>query len=444
MLLRRTWLRFIPTLVGLIAFGLLATLYVLATPLYLAILFFIGIDPWSYPFLDGQFMYAMKHCWEHGVDIYKSVPCDVVPGNKMAYSPLWPRLPFLPDDTTARVPIGLATDVLLLLSICVLPPVKTVREAALLTLATLSTMVCFALERNNIDVWMYLLIVIGVLLFIQSGAMRCLAYFVIFTAGLLKYYPLALMLLAIRELHARFLLIAALSSVGLAVFATVFWSELLQELPNIPAGSPFADLVGIANMPLASAQVAAPLIRLGPQGQAIIALSLRLALTALVLGRAIMLAGHPAFAASIDRVARTDTVWLVTGCLTMGACYLLGQNVGYRGIYLLIVLSGLLALCRACEAGRLRSYLVISTIIVVPIMWMEGARGWVALLLKDSPLPVKAVSACLLWITRELLWLNLECVLLAVVIAYAMQSATGNAVRSRLGWLVSARRIVNN
>src|ERR1700739_1987060 len=73
-------LRFVPTIVGLIAFGLMTILYLYDAKLYLSILQFVGIDPWSYPFIDGEFMYAMKHCWIQGVDVYQSVPCDVVPG----------------------------------------------------------------------------------------------------------------------------------------------------------------------------------------------------------------------------------------------------------------------------------------------------------------------------------------------------------------------------
>ena len=67
----------------------------------------------------------------------------------------------LPSDTAARVPIGVTTGLLLLISIAWLPPARSCRDAVLLSLATVSTMVWFALERNNIDVWIYLLIFVG-------------------------------------------------------------------------------------------------------------------------------------------------------------------------------------------------------------------------------------------------------------------------------------------
>jgi hypothetical protein len=439
-------LRFVPTIVGLIAFALLTILYLYSTNLYLSILDFIGIKPTSYPFIDGEFMYAMKQCWAQGVDVYQSVPCDVVPSHKMAYSPLWQRLPFLPADKAARVPVGLATDLLLLMSIAILPPARTVRDAVLLSLATISTMVCFALERNNIDVWIYLLVVGGALLFIRPGVTRGVAYFVFMMAGLLKYYPMVLFGLALKERPTRFLLVAALSAAGLALFATVFWSELLEELPNIPTDSPYFDLVGIVNIPLAIAQVAATNPSLGPRAPALIALSSRLLLTAVVVGWAIISARRPGFNQAIARLTEADSILLVAGCLVMGGCYLLGQNVGYRGIFLLIVLSGLLALCRATDDRELRSRLETVALLIVPMMWMEGIRNWTTLIfdsLSDSP-AVRFYARSLAWELRELLWLNLERMMLAVLIAYVVRSATGSWVRSLVRRLVLRRRLAAN
>jgi hypothetical protein len=439
-------LRFVPTIVGLIAFGLMTMLYLYDARLYLSILQFIGINPWSYPFIDSEFMYAMKHCWAQGVDVYQSVPCDVVPGAKMAYSPLWQRLPFLPADKGARVPVGLATDLLLLLSIAFLPPARTLRDAALLSLATVSTMVCFALERNNIDVWIYLLVISGGFLFVRPGATRGVAYVAFMMAGLLKYYPLVLFGLALKERPTRMLLIAALSVAGLAIFVTVFWSELLEELPNIPTNSPYADMVGIANIPIAISQIAATNPSLGPRAPALTALSLRVLLTALVVGWAIISARRPGFNLAIDRLAETDSVLLVVGCLVMGGCYLLGQNVGYRGIYLLIVLSGLLALCRAIDDPKLRSKLETVTLLIVPMMWMEGVRYWIILNLDSLSAPpvVRFFAEILAWLLREVLWFNLECVMLAVLIAYAVHSATGRSVRSLVRRLVLRRGLTVN
>jgi hypothetical protein len=434
MSLRRISLRLAPTLVGVAAFGMMAALYRLNTVIYLDIQYFIGLDPWRYPFLDSEFMYAMKNCWQHGVDVYQAVPCDVVPGNKMAYSPLWQRLPFLPTERAARVPIGLATDLLWLLSLTLLPAARAWWEAALLSLATLSSMVCFALERNNIDVWIYLLITVGVLLFIRPGVARALGYAVFLAAALLKYYPFVLFGLALKQRPRGFLSIAGLATAALAIFAVWFWPELREELPNIPAGSPFADYVGLTNLPLAVADLMEMDGPMAPQHRSVVVLGLRLWLLALVFVFAILLARRPGFAAAVARLRETDATWLVAFCLVMGGCYALIQNVSYRGIYLLPVLSGLLALRRASETPALRSRLLAVSVTLMPIMWMEALRHWVAMLkaLPVSPF-LQDIPIALVWLARELLWLNLERVLIAVLLVFAVQSATVLSVRAWWG-----------
>ena len=431
---RRIALRLVPALVGLAAFGAMAALYRLQIVTYLNILYFVGLDPWHYPFLDSEFMYAMKNCWQRGIDVYQAVPCDVVPGNKMAYSPLWQRLPFLPTEPSARVPIGLATDLLWLLSLALLPPARAWWEAALLSLATLSSMVCFALERNNIDVWIYLLIVVGVLLFIRSGAARALGYAVFLAAGLLKYYPFVLFGLALKQRPRGFLLIAGVATAALAIFVAWFWPELREELPNIPAGSPFADYVGLTNLPFAIADLMEMDGPMDPRHRALVVLGLRLWLLALLIVLALLLARRPGFAGAVARLRQTDATWLVAFCLVVGGCYALIQNVSYRGIYLLPVLGGLLALRRASDDPATRSRLLAVSLTLLPIMWMEALRHWVGMLkgLPISPF-LQDIPIALVWLARELLWLNLERVLIAVLLVFAVQSTTVLSVRAWWG-----------
>ena len=319
--------RFLPTIVGLTSFAVMCLLYQCNTTIYLEILRALGIQPWRYPFMDGEFMYAMKHCWKQGIDVYRSVPCDVLPGNKMAYSPLWQRLPMLPDDTAAAVPIGLTTDLLLLISIAWLPPSRSVRDVVLLSMATVSTMVCFALERNNIDVWIYLILFVGCLLFNDYYLSRCLSYALFFVAGLLKYYPMVLFALALRERPTRFWAVAFGCLGGTALFVLGFQQELQEGLRNIPAGSPIYDMVGIVNIPL----IAADLVGKTAGEQSITRLSLRLCLTAVVMISAYRLAARPEFAAALARMPEAHSVWLLFGCLVMGGCYLAVQRSRVSG-----------------------------------------------------------------------------------------------------------------
>lgn len=264
------------------------------------------------------------------------------------------------------------------------------------------------------------------------------AYIVFMIAGLLKYYPFLLFGLALKERPTRTWLIATLSATGLAVFVVIFWGELMEALANIPVASPFGDAVGIVNLPRALARAMAAVIEMGPRGQASLTLLFRFLLTVVVVKWAIGLAGRSAFVAAVVRLSERDSIWLVVGCLVMGGCYLLTQNVGYRGIYLLIVLIGLLALRRASDDPAVSSEVSRMALLTPLIMWMEGIRLWVRLLVETiaAPTVVYQFVIVLIWLVRELLWLNLERVLLAVLLVVAARSATGIAVHA---W---ARRIV--
>jgi len=432
-------LRFVPTIAGLLVFWLMVLLFRHDQQAYFGILRFAGINPWVHPFIDSAFMYAMKDCWSHGIDVYNSVPCDhdgIPAGNmKMAYSPLWQRLPFLPTNDAARYPVGLVTDTLLLASLSILPPASSVRDAVLLSLAAISTMVCFALERNNIDVWIYLLAVAGGLLVGRGGWLRTAAYAVFMLAGLLKYYPLSLFGLAMRERPRRFFVIAILSFMATGLFAAEFWPEIVKESRNIPIGDPFGDLVGITNIPMDLSATISHVLGAGPSLTAALSLSIRVLLSGLVCVWAILTVRRPGLTQAILEMPHVQSVWLVMGCLIMGFCYLAGQNVGYRGIYLLIVLSGLLALQRVTEAKATISDLNSVTLSLVVIMWMEGIRHSLRVWL-DAVGVASGLSDALqvdAWLVRECLWLNLERIMLAVLISFAMTSLTGQ--RLNLRWL---------
>jgi hypothetical protein len=412
-------LRFAPSVIGMTTFAVMAFLYNWNPALYLEILKGVGVPPWRYPFLDGEFMYAMKHVWLQGGDVYKSVPYGGIVAT-MPYSPLWQRLPMLPSDTAARVPIGMTTGLLLLISIAWLPPARSCRDAVLLSLATVSTMVWFALERNNIDVWIYLLIFVGGLLFSHRFLLRCISYLIFLFAGLLKYYPMILFLMAFRERASRFWVIALASLTSLILFWLGFRHELQAALGNLPAGTPF-DMIGIVNIPL--------FVSLGDKAgeHASLQMSCRLWLTACVMILAYKLAVRPHFAASLARLPEAHLVWLMIGCLVMGGCYLAIQNVGYRGIYLLPVLSGLLALRRVTDDSRLRAELGRVTLAIVPIMWMEGIRYWAKTLALNVGDAAAIFIQLAFWLVREILWLYLACMMTAVVMSYLAQSTMGRS-----------------
>ncbi len=142
-----------------------------------------------------------------------SNPCDVL-GRPHVYSPLW--LAIVPGSlgTGATGWVGASLDLLFLLSLAVVLRPRTARELFILGAAAVSPMTVYALERANNDLVVFLLVICGAMLFTFPRPYRLFSYGLFVAAGLLKYYPLALLVLAAREGRRDGLVIAAAADVS--------------------------------------------------------------------------------------------------------------------------------------------------------------------------------------------------------------------------------------
>ena len=64
---------------------------------------------------------------------------------------------------------------------------------------------------------------------------------------------------------------------------------------------------------------------------------------------------------------------MVTGSAVIAGCFFAGQSIGYSGVFLLLVIPGLLALSRSAIRG-LRALCLGSAIVIVLLMWGECLR----------------------------------------------------------------------
>src|SRR5262245_61201493 len=119
---------------GLAAMIALALLYYLEPRAYYRVLYFIGIFPFHYPFLDLQFFLASAECWQLGFDVYVNDPCDVL-GRPFNYPPLWLRFSFLPGKHWTNS-LGLFLSVSFFLALAILPAPRSARELLLRLAAT--------------------------------------------------------------------------------------------------------------------------------------------------------------------------------------------------------------------------------------------------------------------------------------------------------------------
>ncbi len=383
-----------------------------AHSIYFGTLRLLGVEPFSFPFLDTHAVLAAAECGRQGIDVYLSNPCDVL-GRPHAYSPLW--LAIVPESlgTGATGWVGASLDLLFLLSLATVLRPHNARELFILGAAAISPTIVYGLERANNDIVVFLLVICGALMFTAPRPFRLFSYGLFVAAGLLKYYPLVLLILVAREKRRDALVAAAAAGCTLILFAVAFYLDLRAALASIPAASSyFTDAFSARNLPFGFAEALA-----GRGGGILIAVSLLSALSGVAVARmlrTVRLLGRE----QLDWAA-SETQFLVVGGLLVVACFFAGQNVSYRGILLLPVLSGLVCFHRSVKDREVRRFCGQMIAAVLFVMWEECLRR--ALHAVIAPIPGEGLSSrveVFFWIGRELVWWWLVVGLAALVLSY--------------------------
>jgi hypothetical protein len=357
-----------------------------------------AVEPFAFPFLDTHAVLAAAECGRQGIEVYLSNPCDVL-GRPHVYSPLW--LAIVPDGLGVGLTwcVGASLDLLFLLSLAAVLRPRTAKELLILGSAAFSPMTVYALERANNDLVIFLLVICGAMLFTLPRPYRLFSYGLFLAAGLLKYYPLALLVLAVREGRRDGLVIGAAATLALVLFAVAFYPQLGMAAAGIPTGaSYFTDSFSARNLPFGFAEALGEGI-----SRILIAGSLLGALSGLAVARAVRTArllGNE----QTDWTA-SETQFVVVGGLLVAVCFFAGQNVDYRGIFLLPVLSGLICLQRSAKDRDVRRFYGQMIAAVLFVMWEECFRR--ALHAVFSPVPgggLNSRAEVFFWIGRELVW----------------------------------------
>jgi hypothetical protein len=110
-----------------------------------------GIVPFRFPFLDISGWLAAWECARQGIDVISFDPCDVL-YRGYGSSPLWLAAAGVPLGAGNTTVVGWALDLMFIMSLTLLPPATRPLELSLVLVATMSTMVVFALERANADI----------------------------------------------------------------------------------------------------------------------------------------------------------------------------------------------------------------------------------------------------------------------------------------------------
>ena len=264
---------------------------------------------------------------------------------------------------------------------------------------------------------------------------RVLSYALILLAGLLKFYPLTGLLAALRERPRTFFAIVV--AVGLIVVGLFyrFRTETAAALKNIGGWEYASDHFGAVNLPFGSLRYALWLFPGLEQYTWFAALPYMIMAVLLIVTavQVIRLTRNVNLAGAFAKMPEQDAIFLVIGAALMAGCFFAGQSVAYKGIYLIFVVAGLVAMRRATNTRKTRTILSQALIIVVFLMWEELFRRALIYEVTGSvqartlfheiaqPGPGLVLYA-LFWFIRELLWWRLAALLLAILVIFGVKS----------------------
>jgi hypothetical protein len=403
----------LPALLVLALFLAAALLIALGGEAYPRLRTALGLKPFP-PFLDLHNVMAAAECWRQGIDIYAINPCDAL-GRVHIYSPLWLRLPDFFADPAWLYPLGIGMALAFAAAVAALPWPCRPRDQAVLTLAVLSPATGFALERANMDVAIFVLAVAGAVLLGRGLVARAAGYGLFLLGALLKFYPLVLGVLLLRERPRAAL---GLGAAGLAILAAAVWplqGEFARAIANIPPNDVFIDSFG-------ASQIRTGLVLLAPSAPWL-ALGAQAALAGAAAALAWRLARDAALAGTLEALPRRHAdLLLVGGMLTVG-CFLAGQNIDYRAILLLAALPALLSL--AAGGWRMPGAAALAAAL---LMWDPLLRRLAALVSPPRDgLPTGAGLAA--WLLREAGWWFLAAVLAGMLASLLWRALTHPAPR---------------
>jgi glycosyl transferase family 87 len=149
----------------------------------------LGVPPGPSLFFDTRNITAALECRRLGYDPLVENPCDPW-GRPMFYPRVWLLLRWLGLDQSDTTALGVLIVLLFLASLCLLTGRIPAGEGVVVAVAICSPAVMLALERANMDVVLFCVLVVAVLLWRRGTELsRILSPFLVLVAATGKLYP---------------------------------------------------------------------------------------------------------------------------------------------------------------------------------------------------------------------------------------------------------------
>jgi hypothetical protein len=348
------------------------------------------------PFVDLRSVLQAGACWRAGVDVYRPSACL---GGEFNYAPFMLRVLFVPVWATAACGVLLALG--FIASLSWLPRAQAWAMAA----AVVSPTVYYGIEQGNFDVLMFILAAGGVRLVLRGRQGPGLGLFGL--AAACKFYPAALMVLALRASRRRLAVLAAGGAVLLGLYLERYGHGVAEAIGILPSGTPFRATFGRIDLArglnllhvLSARRVDGWVGPVFSSGAAMAGAVSWLMGLAAMLGAGLRLGAARRTLAGLD-AARA--AYLVAGAAVTVLCFYAAQNVYYRAMFLILTIPGL---------ARRRALLAAVLLLLWEAVPRAACGGWVGF-----------------WLLREGLWWWVIVELGAVVLAFV----TAEVARLRL------------
>jgi hypothetical protein len=267
----------------------------------------------------------------------------------------------------------------------------------------------FAIERANFDVLEFSLICLGAFLALRGALMRAAAYLIFIFGGLLKFYPLALLILLVRErLGVAFAYGAAATAIVVSL-AVYYWSSLIRLHEGFVGPAAWGDRFGGANLPF----LALDYLRL-PHGIGWLFYALLLALSLYAAFRVAKRLG-PALPRDWQS---PDLFLLALGSILIVGCFFCGPSNGYRATMLIFVVPGLMQLTSVRDRGA-RRLVGAALVLVFCCLWRQFFEYG---LLNLGLLHVSQGGDFAFIVLRETVWWATISFLVAFIVLFVSQS----------------------
>jgi hypothetical protein len=206
----------------------------------------LGVGPGSVPFGDLRSVTSGWECTRRGIDILAANPCDQS-GRPANYPRIWMALSFLGLGVGSTIVLGvLIAAVFLIAAVAVLPAGSRAREAVLYGVALCSPAVMLGVERGNVDILIFALVVLAVILFRRSALSTGLAHALLLFAAILKLFPIFAIGVLLRQPRRRMLVGVGAVVVVFAIYLFAIRSDLRTLARVTPQSDEFSYGLGIA------------------------------------------------------------------------------------------------------------------------------------------------------------------------------------------------------